>query len=96
VAVSCGGPRCDWFGLGCWGFSGESPARPLVLADNGDVVGSTFLVGDIVVRPLLPYRSLVEKPGFSFQHCRHLRMSLPSLEALLWKSTLPTSLRRLC
>lgn len=39
-------------GLGVQGCrSGEGPAKPLVLADNGDAFGSTFLVGGIVMRP---------------------------------------------
>jgi hypothetical protein len=48
------------------GVVGRGPARPLALADNGDAFGSTSLDGGIAVRPLLPFRSLVEKPWFSF------------------------------
>ena len=46
------------------GLSGEGPARPLALADNGDDFGGTSIVGGIVVRPRLPSRSKVEKPWF--------------------------------
>jgi hypothetical protein len=41
------------WGLGM-GLSGEGPARPLAVADNGAAFGVTSLVGGIVVRPLYP------------------------------------------
>ena len=42
----------------------EDPARPLAVDDNGDAFGGAPLVGGIVVRPRLPYRSKVGKPWF--------------------------------